>query len=298
MSKWFCALGLDKGRSVVRGSSYELVEALNRGGDLRIFTVFRHNEHIDVKSDNSELVEEVSEFGVTYVVDGRWAAGIMNWRQPVNPSYESTCFGPSSLSFFLYNQDGSQGIARPYLGGGERAVEVDEHGDMLNYHLKQRVDGYTNAPSSNFVYDFEEFRFFVRDDWREVLSHGSEGEVYSGAVGSLARAFSEGFELKIGIKGLCEDLAGEDEKVMEHEVFVRLGAGYYYTEGKLFAGASHPVVRVTAGVPLVYRSGGWDFGWLIVRTDGVVIERVYDPYTLHYRDMKRRCSVRWFVRQG
>lgn len=44
-----------------------------------------------------------------------WSAEIMTMRQPVSLP---RCFGTrSSMSFFLYNQDGRQAIARPYLDG-------------------------------------------------------------------------------------------------------------------------------------------------------------------------------------
>ena len=115
MTKWTCALTLDSTRTVVAGSEKALVDGIRKGGDLRICTEFLHNEHIDVRSDSAERVREVAEFGVTYLVEERWAAGIMSLRQPVELP---TGFGRRpSMSFFLYNQDGRQAIGRPYLDG-------------------------------------------------------------------------------------------------------------------------------------------------------------------------------------
>jgi hypothetical protein len=113
---WQCALELDAKRNVVSGSSANLGDAMGRAADLRIYTEFLHNEHIDVESPSRERIREVAEFGVTYRVDKKWVAGIMSMRQPIElPSG----FGPpSSMSFFMYNQDGMQAIARPYLDGG------------------------------------------------------------------------------------------------------------------------------------------------------------------------------------
>ena len=68
------------------------------------------------------------------------------------------------------------------------------------------------------------------------------------------------------------------------------------TEQKLFILGSHPLVRVRPGVPLKYRSGGWDFGWLMARTDGHVVYRRCDPYTLSFSDHRLQRAVRWFVR--
>ena len=89
------------------------------------------------------------------------------------------------MSFFLYNQDGEQGIARPFLDGrpgtGRRGPSpAPDHPDVPKYHQHDNWDAGTNAPSHNFVYDFEVFRYFVRDDWRQVLEHDAEGAVVSG----------------------------------------------------------------------------------------------------------------------
>ena len=46
---------------------------------------------------------------------------------------------------------------------------------------------------------------------------------------------------------------------------------------------------------MVYRSGNWDSGWLVLRTDGRVVYRRCDPYTLAFEDRRRRCPIRWFV---
>ena len=40
---------------------------LGSGADLRVYTEFAHNEHIDVHSTCGETVQETAEFGVTYV---------------------------------------------------------------------------------------------------------------------------------------------------------------------------------------------------------------------------------------
>ena len=115
MTQWIPALTLDATRSVVGGSEESLIDGIRNGGDLRICTEFRHNEHIDVCSDNAEPVREAAEFGVTYLVENRWAAGIMTLRQPV--ALPSGFGQPPSMSFFLYNQNGRQAISRPRLDG-------------------------------------------------------------------------------------------------------------------------------------------------------------------------------------
>lgn len=115
MPSWKLALELDEKRQVTSGSQSALRDAVGRGADLRIGTAFRHNEHIDTSSDSPEMVLEVPEFGETCLIDDRWAAGFMTLRQPIDLP---DGFGPrASMSFFLYNEDGNQAVARPYLDG-------------------------------------------------------------------------------------------------------------------------------------------------------------------------------------
>lgn len=294
---WQCVVELDAQRQLVSGSMAELARAVGNGADLRVGTEFIHNEHIDVTSDSAERIREVAEFAVTYLVDGRWAAGIMSLRQPVNLPIG---FGERpSMSFFMYNQSGRQAIARPYLDGvvptGIRGpAPLDTPECMPKYHTHDSWDAGTNAPSSNFTYDFDVFRYFVRDKWRMVLSHDEQGEVESGSIDELGEAFSSGKSIKVGVSGLCDDLA-EEGKALPHEVFVETGSGYYYLEQKLFIAGSHPLVRVKPAVPMSYESGGWDFGCLVLRSDGRVVYRRCDPYKLEFKDYEKKCAVRWFV---
>ena len=299
MIPWNCVLELNTERHKVAGSEKALVNAIRRGCDLRIYTEFIHNEHIDVTSDSTERIREVAEFGVTYLLEDSWAAGIMSLRQPVSLP---DGFGPrASMSFFLYNQNGQQAIARPHLDGqgamqAPTALYVDDHTDMPKYRPQDGWDEETNAPSQNFIYDFDLYRFYVRDEWREVLSHDAKGAVQSGSVGDLAEAFSQGCEVKVGVRGLCADLADDPTTAIDHEMFVQTGSCYYYTAQQLFIAGTHPTIRVKPTVPLIYASRGWDFGWLMVRTDGSVIYRRCDPYTLAFEDIEANYPMRWFAR--
>ena len=298
-NRWRCVMVLDRNRRLVSGSAEALVASIRSGADMRIYTEFRHNEHIDTKSDNPELIQEVADFRITYLLDNRWVAGIINLRQPVELPGG---FGPRpSMSFFLYNQNADQAIARPYLDGKPATGELgpsptDDHGDMPRYHQFDGWDSGTNAPSSNFAYDFETYRFWVCDNWEEVYSHGADGKARSGSIDSLAEAFAVGREVKVGIGDLCGDMAEDPATAMHHEVFVQCGSCYYYTERKQFIGASHPVVRVTPAIPLRYRSRGWDFGWLMPRSDGLVARWLVDPYTLKFHRSEGTYAIRWFVR--
>jgi len=294
---WKSVLTLDRRRNRVAGTEQELIDAIRRGADLRIYTEFRHNEHLDTASPNDELVQEVSEFRVTYLLDDRWIAGIMTLRQPIVPP---TGFGPRpSMSFFLYNQNGQQAIARPYLDGAPASgvpgpAQLADFTAMPKYRQQDNWDDQTNAPSHNFVYEFDTYRFCVRDDWQEVLAHTADGVVLSGSLESLIAAFRQGAEVKIAIRDLSADLS--DDNGLHHEVFVQTGPGYFQTRQQLFVAGSHPVVRVRPAVPLRYETRGWDFGWLMVRTDGFVCRSLVNPYTLQFSNTDARHELRWFVR--
>ncbi|MSP14747.1 MAG: hypothetical protein EXR62_17535 [Chloroflexi bacterium] len=299
MADWKCELELSSDRVVTAGSEAALCDAIRRGADLRIYTEFRHNEHIDVTSDNPELIREVAEFRETVLLEDRWAAGFMTLRQPVNLP---DGFGPRpSMSFFLYNQNGQQAIARPLLDGASLmgspgpSLFLSDTNQMPKFHRLDGWDDETNGPSSNFIYDFNVFRFWVRDRWQEVLSHAADGTVISGSVEALGDAFASGREVKVAVRSLYKDLADNAAQAMDHEVFIQTGSGYYYTERKQFMAGSHPLVRVAPAIPLVYKSHNWDFGWLFVRTDGLVVSRICDPYTLKFHDTEDHFAIRWFV---
>lgn len=299
---WHSVLELDSRRNVIRGSVESLSEAIGRAADLRIYTEFRHNEHIDVTSSSAEKILEVAEFGVTYRLENHWTAGIMSLRQPIELPQG---FGPRpSMSFFLYNQDGSQAIARPHLDGvrpeeaSRRSPEQAPIPEMPKYHLLDSADLDTNAPSRNFVYDFDVFRYCVSDTWREVLSHSATGDVEFGSVQDLVDAFAQGCAIKLGLRNLWTESGSDTSPVPQHEVFVQGGSAYYYTDQRLFIIGSHPVVRVRPHIPMRYRSDGWDFGWLMVRTDGKAVYRRCDPYTLKFTDENLTLGIRWFVRGG
>ena len=298
MTEWTCVLQLDSQRKRVSGSENALRDAIYAGADLRVGTEFLHNEHVDTGSECSEKVREVMDFRVTYLLERDWVAGVETLRMPIALP---DGFGPrASMSFFIYNQDGHQAIARPHLDGQRSTgkpgpCSVNQHPDMPKYHELASWDSETNAPSSHFIYAFEYFRYFVYEGWEEVLSHDSEGAVESGSLDALVEAFSEGCEVKVAIDGLCVDLGSPDENVMEHEVFVHIGAGYYYTERKQFMASANPVVRTPPVIPLGYGTSCWDFGWVMPRSDGHLARWLCNPYTLLFEKSASRHPMRWFV---
>ncbi|MHB9131227.1 MAG: hypothetical protein ACYDBB_09085 [Armatimonadota bacterium] len=294
MDAWSHVLTLDSSHTMVSGSPEALCDAIRCGADLRIATDFYHHEHIIPGAAQRDIIHEVSEFRVTYLVDDRWTAGIMSLRQPIMPP---VAFGPRpSMSFFLYNQDGRQAIARPFLDGVPPAglpgpSPLDDHRDMPKYHQFDAWDSDTNAPSQNFIYDFEQFQYFVNHRWQEVLAHDADGQIYAGSFTALADAFRAGCEVKVAIRDLCADL----DSGLTHEVFVQTCTGYLYPERGYFSAETQPIVRVAPAIPLAYHSDGWDFGWAIACTDGTVALLCCNPYTLQFSRQERRAAMRWFI---
>ena len=197
LSRTRCALELSPRREVLSGSREDLAAALDRGADLMIATGFYHNEHLSPGDPNKELVEEVSDFRVVFRVGKDWSAGIMNLRMPGRGILGFARADEPSWSFFMYNCDGTQAIARPHLNRDLPLVPstgeapFSQPADMPKYHILSNFDAGTNAPSQNFIYDFEYFKYIVRDDWTEVFAHDEHGGVLSGSLEDLVAATRE-----------------------------------------------------------------------------------------------------------
>ena len=287
-------LELDSRRNPVSGSQQALAEALDRGADLLIATGFHHDEHLAPGDPNHELIEEVSDFRVVYRIGREWSAGIMNLRMP---SQGPLGFGPRpSWSFFLYNCDGSQAIARPYLDGRTRVPPVGaspftQPKNMPKYHIISNFDTETNGPCQNFIYDFEYYRFLVRDDWREVYAHDEHGGPVSGSLTEMVDALRAGCEIKAAIRNFRR-AEGESD----YELFTCLGSSYYSTGSGHLAINSQPLVLVRPNVPLRYTSGNWTPGNMLLHNTGRVEFWSYDPYTMEYAKSAESCAIRYFAR--
>ena len=192
----------------------------------------------------------------------------------------------------MYNENGLQAIARPFLDGGEYDPnERVTHALKSKSHSRTSFDTDTNAPSSNFIYDFFSYRFMVNDCWEEICAHDENGNLIMGDPRAIEQASLDGCELKVGISGVC----GGD---LDHTVFVQTGPHYFYHREGVMVAETRPFVRVAPAIPLQYGSHNWDFGWNIVRSDGKVATMYYDPYTLKPARTFERHPIRWFARKG
>ncbi len=300
-----CALELDMHRKIVDGSPEQLRSAIKNAANLKIYTEFKHNEHIDTSSDNDEMIREVSDFPATYLIDDRWACGIMTLRQPV--SLPDRFGDRASMSFFMYNENGLQACARPFLDHSGYFECLDtppgpsfnsgpDEKPMIYMHEIDDIQDSENSQIRNFVYDFYSYKYIVQDDWTEVLSHDENGNVISGSAKALDEASSAGYEIKVGISGICDSLCNETSKT-RHELFIETGPHYYYSETGFMVVETRPFVRVCPEIPMSYKKNNWDFGWAIARSDGHVAGLFYDPYTLKIRRTYTKHAMRWFVRK-
>src|SRR5688572_22896796 len=180
-SDWTCALELRPDRSVARGSDSALCDAVRRGADLRVYTEWTFEEHVapdlaQPDPDDAGLVREVIDMRETILVEDRYAAGVTTLRQSILPILGFNPNGPNRMSFFMYGMDGQQAVASVSLDADAKATADPgatrteaPPARMPKMNATEWNDDGTNAPSRNFVYDFEVYRFFVRDDWRPVL---------------------------------------------------------------------------------------------------------------------------------
>jgi len=298
MAEWTCALELNEKCECVSGSPDALADAIRRGADLRICTAFDYEQHMGPTDEPQGFLEESIDLRVTYLLDDRWTAGITTTRYPADGALK---FQPyPSLSFFLYNQDGRQAIARPFLADTGLATPEnpdDAVGEIAPKHVVHSIhDAETRSPSQNFTYYFDCFRFYVCDDWTEVLSHDAQGKVITGSYDALAGAVRSGRSLKAGIRDLCASMDFATRSTLSHEVFVELGSIYNHADRGFLGGESLPIVRVAPAVPLGYGSGDWNFGWILPRSDGTVSHQIIDPCTREFSQVVAHNSVRWFAR--
>ena len=301
MSDWGLALELRPDRSIAAGSKGTVVEALARGADLRVYTEFLFEEHIvpggtDDATQNG-LIREVIDFRETVIVEGRHAAGITTLRQALNPPFGFN--GSPKMSYFLYTIDGDQAAANVLFGAppdpgapfGTRVLNP-AYADMPKMGPDELFDGGTIAPSRNFVYDFERYRYFVRDDWAPVLAHDADGQVTAGSFDALEAAQIAGREIKVAIAGLAAGLGDGPA----HEVVTHVGSGFLHTGPRVYSCLTHPLVRVAPAVPIRFGSGNWDVAWVFLRTDGFAVVRRLDPQTHAWTDREERFAMRWFAR--
>ncbi len=164
--------------------------------------------------------------------------------------------------------------------------------------VQEYFDIGTTGPIRNFVYDMETYRYFVRDDWEEILAHDPEGRVTGGSFAALEAAQIAGREIKVGIRDLGADLAPADGRVgpIGAETFTLVGSGFVHVRAGLYVTLTHPLVRVAPGIPIRYGSGNWDVAWVFLRTDGQAQVRRIDPYTRAWEDRSARFACRWFAR--
>ena len=212
---WSLALELTPDRSVRAGSKAALAEAIGRAADLRVYTEFLFEEHI-IPGGNGDPtqngpIREVIDFRQTILVEGRHVGAVTTQRQPLEPPFGFNGTDPK-MSFFMYTGDGDQALANLVFAGvegapppGERTL-VPPPDDMPKMGDQEYFDLGTSGPSRNFVYDMETYRYFVRDDWEEILAHEADGTVTAGSFDALETAQIAGREIKVGIRDLAAGL--------------------------------------------------------------------------------------------
>ncbi|MDO5553299.1 MAG: hypothetical protein Q4G68_06020 [Planctomycetia bacterium] len=286
-------LELDTHRKITTGSPELLRNAVANGADLRIATGFRHNEHIDVTSQDDQLIVETSSFKQTVLINDRWVAGYMTLRQPVTLV---NGFGqPNSLSLFLYNQNGQQALARVIFEDRPDSAfgkKLESEG-VSKFHTFSQYDTESTGPSKNFVYDFDFYRYYVTEKYSFSYANDAKGNCKSGNFARLAQASEHGKTIKVGIRGISSYLWPEYQAT--DEIFIPCGSHYYYAKKKLMVASTEPFVVIPATIPLEYRANALRYCWAIVQSDASATIRSYDPIAKEWHDYQTSLPVRWFV---
>ena len=136
---WTTALELGPDRGVRAGSKEALVAALARGADLRMYTEFIFEEHIEPGWMGDPAlrgpIREVIDFRQTIVVDGRHAAGMTTLRQPLHPPFGFNGTD-AKMAYFFYTSDADQARANLLIAGPEadaaRAARIAPGGPVVN----------------------------------------------------------------------------------------------------------------------------------------------------------------------
>ena len=287
------------------GSAESLAAAIGRGADLRVYTEFLFEEHIVPGGDGDPahdgLIREVIDFRETILVDGRHVGGDHDAAPAAPPAVRVQRHRPR-MSFFLYTaRRPTRRCANLLLR--RRPSERPRPGerrwsrppaDMPKMSPEVVFDLGTTGPSRNFVYDMEIYRYFVRDDWEELLAHDADGQVTGGSFDALEAAQIAGREFKVGIRGLAR---GPRRWAPEHEVFSLVGSGFFHTRAAAVRRADPPARPRRAGDPaaLPLLRLGCRVGPPADRRRGATVRRL-DPYTRRFADTPARFACRWFAR--
>ncbi len=302
---WTLALELAPDRSVRAGSKEALAGAIGRGADLRVYTEFLFEEHIAPGGNGDPsldgLIREVIDFRETILVDGHHVGAITTQRQPLEPPFGFNGTEPK-MSFFMYTGDGEQALANLVFRGidgapapGTRTVEPPPP-DMPKMSEQEYFDVGTTGPTRNFVYDMETYRFWVRDDWEEVLAHDAEGTSRRARSMPSRRRRSPGARSGSASATSRRVSAAPTSRSCRTRCSPRSDPGSCTRVHGCMPRLTHPLVRVAAAVPLRYASGNWDVAWVFLRTDGAARVRRLDPYTRTWEDHEARFGCRWFAR--
>ncbi|MBQ6544133.1 MAG: hypothetical protein IJL72_00185 [Lachnospiraceae bacterium] len=291
----YVAMELNKNAKVCGGSAEALRKAIAGGADLRISTGFIHNEHIDPGSDNAGFILETSTFPETVLIDGKWAAGFMTLRQPVELRHGFG--GQNAMSLFLYNEDGMQSMGRIEMDGSTftETLEDDQAYPMEGKKVTtfSVYDTGTHGGARNFIWYFEPFRFIVDDGWEELYAADADGTCTFGDILALEEAYGLGRPIKMAVKGISEVLFGKSAHT--DEIFIHGSSSYDYQDEHLMISNSAPFVAVPADIPLTFRERQYHYCWFIARSDGHIEIRAYDPVLCTWKTVEAHLPVRFFA---
>ena len=209
------------------------------------------------------------------------------------------------MSFFMYTDGRRAGAANLVFGAPPETGRPARASGRWSLHpptcprsgTQEFFDLGTSGPSRNFVYDMEAYRFFVRDEWEEILAHDAAGTVTGRLVrgpggGPGRRPRDQGRDSRPGRRArIAGHVAGAARNVHPRRVWLHPCSSGSLRDTDPPAG---PDCRRT--FPIRYGSGNWDVAWIFLRTDGQATVRRLDPWTRVWEDRPTRFACRWFAR--
>jgi len=276
-AKWveLCRIGRDF--QPIAGDVTAVAQALRRGADLRRFSTY--------SPQTIGLVEETMTLQTTWLFDNEHVGGLATLRQPVHCAVDFE-FKPS-LAYWIFNVTAPSGMAIVPLDGQPADAATGNWVRVVNHPFTKGAD---------IEWLSGQYRWWVRDDWREIYAHDEQGQTIQGSSQDIQRAANDGCALKVGIKDLWSYLMPAGQEAPTHEVFLECSVQFAHIDKNFFGALTTPTFLVQPCKPLQFHGQAFAPGWLLVRTDGRICRQTLDPTTMQWQRSWTKHAIRWFAR--
>ena len=182
-NKWveLCRVGRDF--RPMQGDVAAVAEAVRQGADLRRFSTYSPKK--------IGMIEETMTLQTTWVFDNEHVGGLATLRQPVDCALDF--HSDPCMAYWIFNVTAPSAMAFVPLNG--QAAD----GATGNW---ARVENHPFTEETDVEWLSREYRWWVRNDWKEICSHDEQGHAVHGTWRDIQRAANNGCVLKVGIRNL------------------------------------------------------------------------------------------------